>query len=310
MKIISILLFASIGIFILLFLVQLLTLGDIENHDESYGQYYEVKFDLELVTGFNIIVLAMAYHSNLFPTYNAFGAKKSNKLGLQAILVASVLSTLIYITLGILSIYIFGTDLEASVLDNVDQETNVYSYIIRACFLLVLAFHVPYIFFVTKESLLIIFDEAKNRTMATDIETKLEARNQRQRNSNTRNGGSPAETTENPSSSSSTSEPTGYLKLPGWVYYTLTLLLYAGCILTSVFIDDVSLVFDFVGSFGLSLISFMLPGILYLLILRNPKANHRIESSAVRKWNIAGAVFSILLSLFNIALVIVKQVLE
>ena len=304
MKIISILLFASIGIFIILFLVQLLTLGGIENHDEDYGQYYEVTFDLNLVTGFNIIVLAMGYHTNLFPTYNAFGAKKSNKLGLQAIVVASVLSTLIYITLGILSIYIFGTDLEASVLDNVDQETNVYSYIIRACFLLVLAFHIPYIFFVTKESLLIIYDEAKNRTMATEIETKLQAREQQ--NSNNRDGESrpSAEIPETPS------EPAGYLKLPGWIYYTLTLVLYVGCILTSVFIDDVSLVFDFVGSFGLSLISFMLPGILYLLILRNPKANHQIESSAVRKWNIAGAVLSILLSLLNIALVIVKSVME
>ena len=169
MKIISILLFASIGIFIILFLVQLLTLGGIENHDEDYGQYYEVTFDLNLVTGFNIIVLAMGYHTNLFPTYNAFGAKKSNKLGLQAIVVASVLSTLIYITLGILSIYIFGTDLEASVLDNVDQETNVYSYIIRACFLLVLAFHIPYIFFPTKESLLIIFDEAENKSMTKTL---------------------------------------------------------------------------------------------------------------------------------------------
>lgn len=94
------------------------------------------------------------------------------------------------------------------------------------------------------------------------------------------------------------------------MYYTLTLVLYAGCILTSVFIDDISMVFDFVGSFGLSLISFMLPGVLYLLILRNPKAKHEIESSALRKWNIAGAVLSILLSLFNIALVIVKTVME
>ena len=37
MKIVSILLFLSIAIFILLFLVQLCTLGSIENHDETYG---------------------------------------------------------------------------------------------------------------------------------------------------------------------------------------------------------------------------------------------------------------------------------
>ena len=61
MKIVSILLFMAIAIFILLFLVQLLTLGSIENHDETYGRYYQVDLSMELVTGFNIIVLAYAY---------------------------------------------------------------------------------------------------------------------------------------------------------------------------------------------------------------------------------------------------------
>jgi len=78
-----------------------------------------------------------------------------------AIAIGSGLSTVIYVSLGILSIYTFGSDLKSSVLKNVDEEQNVYSYIIRVAFLLVLAFHIPYIFFPTKESFLIIFDEAK-----------------------------------------------------------------------------------------------------------------------------------------------------
>ena len=73
MKIVSILLFLAIALFILLFIVQLLTLGSIENHDETYGQYYRVDLSMELITGFNIIVLAYAYHMNLFPTYNSLG---------------------------------------------------------------------------------------------------------------------------------------------------------------------------------------------------------------------------------------------
>ena len=97
--------------------------------------------------------------------------------------------------------------------------------------------------------------------------------------------------------------------MPKWQYYTFTLCMYACCVLTSVFIDDVSLVFDFVGSFGLSIVSFMLPGILYLLILRNPKANHQIETRGLRGWNIAGAILVILLSILNIGLVIAKQVI-
>lgn len=174
MKIVSVLLFLAIAIFILLFLVQLITMGSIENHDETYGRYYMVDLSMELVTGLNIIVLAYAYQINLFPTYNSLGANKSNKTGLDAVAVAQGLSIIIYVSLGVLSIYIFGSDLEASVLKNVDEEKNIYSYIIRVAFLVVLGCHIPYIFFPTKESLLIIVDQATNASMTKAITDKLE----------------------------------------------------------------------------------------------------------------------------------------
>ena len=69
-----------------------------------------------------------------------------------------------------------------------------------------------------------------------------------------------------------------YLKMPAWKYYTLTLSLYIGCILGSIYIDDIAAVFEFVGAFGLSLTSFTLPGIMYLLMQCNPNANHAIET--------------------------------
>lgn len=134
-------------------------MGSLENHDESYSSYYRVDFNMKLITGFNIIVLAYSYQINLFPTYNSLGANKSNSTGIKAVAIGTSLSALIYITLGILSIYLFGSSLDASVLTNVDEESNVYSYIIRVSFLIVLACHIPYIFFVTKEPFLIIIDE-------------------------------------------------------------------------------------------------------------------------------------------------------
>ena len=84
---------------------------------------------------------------------------------MRAVAIGSGFSVFIYVSLGILSIYTFGSDLDTSVIANVNKEENVYSYIIRVAFLLVLACHIPYIFFPTKESFLIIFDEAKNNSM-------------------------------------------------------------------------------------------------------------------------------------------------
>mmetsp|Transcript_23503 Transcript_23503/g.31502 ORF Transcript_23503/g.31502 Transcript_23503/m.31502 type:complete len:199 (+) Transcript_23503:242-838(+) len=61
MKIVSILLFLAIGLFIFLFIVQLVTMGSVENHDKDYGEYYDIDFNMKLITGFNIIVLAYGY---------------------------------------------------------------------------------------------------------------------------------------------------------------------------------------------------------------------------------------------------------
>ena len=82
-----------------------------------------------------------------------------------AIIIGSTLSFFVYTSLGILSIYTFGSNVKANVMTNVDEEKNAYSYIIRVAFLLVLACHIPFIFFPTKESFLIIVDEAQNRSM-------------------------------------------------------------------------------------------------------------------------------------------------
>ena len=144
-----------------------------DSHDATYGQYYRVELNMQLVTGFNIIVLAYAYHISLFPTYNSLGANKSNRTGMQAVAIGSGLSLIIYVSLGILSIYTFGSELGTSVLKNVDEEKNVYSYIIRVSFLLVLACHIPYIFFPTKESFLIIVDEAQRSSMTKALQYKI-----------------------------------------------------------------------------------------------------------------------------------------
>ena len=67
--------------------------------------------------------------------------------------------------------------------------------------------------------------------------------------------------------------------MPAWKYYALTVILYTVCILGAIFVEDIAIVFDFAGAFGLSLTAFTLPGIIYLKLQRNSKAFHEIESS-------------------------------
>lgn len=116
MKIVSILLFLAIALFILLFLIQLCTMGTIENPDVDYSVYYRFEVGIQLITGFNIIVLAYSYQTNFFPTYNSLGANKNNRTGLMSVVYASILSFVIYVSLGILSIYTFGTGVQADIM--------------------------------------------------------------------------------------------------------------------------------------------------------------------------------------------------
>jgi len=58
LKIVSITLFACIFLFLVLSIIQLLTIGNIDNHDENYGQYYRVEFSMKLVTSISIFLVA------------------------------------------------------------------------------------------------------------------------------------------------------------------------------------------------------------------------------------------------------------
>lgn len=80
----------------------------------------------------------------------------------------------IYVLLGIISVYLFGSTIDESVLVNVDEETSPSSYVIRFSFLLVLACHIPYIFYSGKESLCIIVDELKRNSTSLALSKKLE----------------------------------------------------------------------------------------------------------------------------------------
>ena len=76
-----------------------------------------------------------------------------------------IITTFIYVSLGVLSIYSFGSSLTSDVFDAINKEDTIYSIIIRVAFLIVLACHIPFVFLPTKEGFLIIIDEAQNRSM-------------------------------------------------------------------------------------------------------------------------------------------------
>lgn len=78
----------------------------------------------------------------------------------KAMWIGVALVIVIYTSLGVLSVFSFGSSLTSNVFDAVDTEDTIYSIIIRISFLIVIACHIPFVFLPTKEGFLIIIDEA------------------------------------------------------------------------------------------------------------------------------------------------------
>jgi amino acid permease len=172
LKFVSLTLFLAIGIFLCVFIIDL-SLGIADNPDVNYKQYYRTTWNVQCVTSFSIVLVAYSFQQNLFPTYNSL-AIKSNKECLKVVLMGQIYSFCIYVTLGIIAVYMFGSNIQNSVLDNVNEMTTASSYIIRGAFLIVLACHIPYIFYSGKESMLIMIDEFRSKSMTQALELTLQ----------------------------------------------------------------------------------------------------------------------------------------
>ena len=117
---------------------------------------------------------AYSFQFNLFPVMSSMKSK-SNVEGIKSVYYALGMAMGIYIALSVLSIYTFGSSLQADVLDNVNEEIDHEweSILLRIAFVIVILCHIPYIFFSAKEAMLIIIDEWDRKSISTSLDKKL-----------------------------------------------------------------------------------------------------------------------------------------
>ena len=92
---------------------------------------------------------------------------------------ATSLICCLYVTVGGMSVFMFGKGIKGSVLDNVgdeclgDKPCPWQSYLTRFLFLIVLACHIPFAFFSGKEAVLIIIDEVDRKSISNVLESRI-----------------------------------------------------------------------------------------------------------------------------------------
>ncbi len=124
----------------------------------DFDEATRVKADHHLITSINIIIFAYSVQFMTFPTYQEL-EKRSTERYARASCYATLLYTFVFVFTGIITVLMFGSDIKSNSLLNLAEEEGNVSIFCRVSYCVVLAFHIPYFFFTSKEFLLVAYDE-------------------------------------------------------------------------------------------------------------------------------------------------------
>lgn len=80
---------------------------------------------------------------------------------------------LIYLVISFSAIYMFGSNLKGSFLDNMSDNHMWVSDVLSVSFLIIVGCHIPYIFFAGKESFLVMLDEIHRKQISKVLAQEL-----------------------------------------------------------------------------------------------------------------------------------------
>lgn len=124
-----------------------------------YKDYLSFKPSRDTVTGLSIFVIAYSLSLNLFQTYVSLKVK-TNANAIQSVNISILLANLIYIPVAICGVFLFGSSIHKDLFLNIGQmEMTAVAYLLKISFIMVIATHIPFIFFAGKEAFLVIVDE-------------------------------------------------------------------------------------------------------------------------------------------------------
>jgi hypothetical protein len=174
---------------------------------------------------------------------------------MKSIYGAILMTLTIYVAVSFVAIYMFGSAIKSDILENVAMEGGTWeAYLLRSLFLIVIACHIPFVFFAGKESFLIIIEEASRKIVSRSLEARIQEESDRE-------GAKGAQAISH-------NDVMTFKTMKPLYYYGGTLGLYGVGVVGSMFIPDIGMLFGFVGAIVSSTLTFILPGGFYLIAER------------------------------------------
>ena len=156
----SVVLFFGIILFVFLLFIHFLTSDpDPEPKEDITDTKVDIKFFASLPT----VIASYAFNSSYF---TAFGTlkNKTKANGLTAGFSAIIVAFLVYLVTPLLAFGLYGANVESNLLINIGEENDALAIILEVMFLFIAIIHIPIIFFIGKEAVLIMFDEATRQS--------------------------------------------------------------------------------------------------------------------------------------------------
>lgn len=180
LKIVSLSLFAAALIFVVIQCYTGFSRGSYEEPNKETQYMMPQEFgSKDFIQSIVIMFTACNFQVNLFPIHS-HQIDKSVGATVKYISCSMLLVQSLYFTLAIACILMFGSSIEESVLKNIGEPygggVGLGSYICQGLFLVILACHIPYLYYSGKESLLIIIDEIMRKSISMTLAKKLMAR--------------------------------------------------------------------------------------------------------------------------------------
>lgn len=334
--------------------------NDTHPHKEYFIPFNEDKNKLRLIYMVMTILVSVSFQTVFFPVLN--NLKDNSKTHMMKTSV-SALSTaaIIYTGVTLISIYAFGHGVQSDILKNVVQNNGWETIVLGVLFAIVGSLHIPLIFFVAKEAMLIIIftyfytEQEKEEVVIEGDHSHLEdvsgisklvpksmlehgdgqsaqpTRSELNRtgisvlrktsvipnidvsitkqvlavnNLMLRHDGMKGYEKELKEQEGAAKEPS-HRDLPLWLYLTVTITIYSLDIALASILDDVSIIFGFVGALSISMLFFILPGWFYLRAVALANENGSIIRRIIA-WTYI--IFGICLAIGGLASVTVKIV--
>lgn len=110
------------------------------------------------------IFLAYCFQQSFFTVFKSLRDQTSSN-GWKITYRSYIVAVSIYFVVTLLSISLFGDNIKSDLMHNVAKNNSSLRYFCLVLFLIIAAMHTPIIFFVGKESLLVIYCELRYKTV-------------------------------------------------------------------------------------------------------------------------------------------------